>query len=84
VLRFGGLSSSLGRAGAIEEAVAFGSLEEVAAQTIGPRRKRASRADDDASDDGSAERLAERYPLVSVLRLPRNLGLSAARNAGTH
>lgn len=37
---------------------------------------------DDASDDGSAERLAERYPLVSVLRLPRNLGLSAARNAG--
>jgi GT2 family glycosyltransferase len=37
---------------------------------------------DDGSADGSLKLLAERYPEVRVLALPRNRGLAAAVNAG--
>src|SRR5262249_61093404 len=37
---------------------------------------------DDASDDGSAAQLHERFPHVSLLQLEANAGPSAARNAG--
>jgi len=37
---------------------------------------------DDASDDGSVERLMQRSPRVCLVRLDANVGLSAARNAG--
>jgi len=37
---------------------------------------------DNASDDGSAEMLAERFPEVRVLRMPRNLGFGGGNNAG--
>jgi len=37
---------------------------------------------DDGSADGSLVLLAERYPEVRVVRLPRNRGLAAAVNAG--
>ncbi|MSP89901.1 MAG: glycosyltransferase family 2 protein [Alphaproteobacteria bacterium] len=37
---------------------------------------------DDASTDGTADLVAERYPTVRLVRLPRNVGSGAARNAG--
>jgi len=37
---------------------------------------------DNGSSDGAADAAAERYPAVKIVRLPRNLGLSAGRNAG--
>ena len=37
---------------------------------------------DDASDDGSAELVAKRYPTVRVVRPPARLGAVAARNFG--
>src|SRR5436305_5063753 len=36
---------------------------------------------DNASTDGTAQRLATRFPAVTVLRMPRNLG-AVARNHG--
>jgi len=37
---------------------------------------------DNASGDGSAEMLAERFPQVRVLRMPRNLGFGGGNNTG--
>jgi GT2 family glycosyltransferase len=37
---------------------------------------------DDCSSDGSADRLAETYDRLTVLRSPRQLGVSSARNLG--
>lgn len=54
-------------------------IEALERQTLAPTRIIVV---DDASDDGTGERVAARHPSVTVLRLPRNLGLSAARNAG--
>ena len=37
---------------------------------------------DDASTDGTADLVAERYPGIRLVRLPGNVGSGAARNAG--
>ena len=37
---------------------------------------------DNGSDDGSAELVRERFPQVTVLALPRNLGFGGGSNAG--
>ncbi len=37
---------------------------------------------DNASNDGSPERIAERFSEVKLIRLPRNLGYAAANNIG--
>jgi GT2 family glycosyltransferase len=37
---------------------------------------------DDASDDGTSARVAERFPCVRLIRLDANVGLSATRNTG--
>ena len=39
---------------------------------------------DNHSKDGSPEHIAERFPQVRVVRLGRNIGLSAARNVGLY
>ncbi|HMQ32124.1 MAG TPA: glycosyltransferase family 2 protein [Chloroflexaceae bacterium] len=54
-------------------------LDALRAQT---RRDFAVTVVDDGSADGSLALLAERYPEVHVVRLPRNRGLAAAVNAG--
>ncbi len=54
-------------------------LDALRAQT---RRDFAVTVVDDGSSDGSLALLAERYPEVRVVRMPRNRGLAAAVNAG--
>jgi GT2 family glycosyltransferase len=52
-------------------------LRAVAEQTLPPRRVLVV---DNASTDGSVDRLEQRYPSVEVLRLDQNVGFGAANN----
>ncbi len=54
-------------------------LESVRAQTHSPRRVIVV---DDASTDASADFVADRFPGIELVRLPSNLGVGGARNAG--
>jgi GT2 family glycosyltransferase len=54
-------------------------LEALAAQTRGPDR---TIVVDNASDDGSPDRIAERFPEVELLRHDRNSGFAGGNNAG--
>lgn len=55
------------------------SLEALATQTRAPDR---TIVVDNASTDGSADRIAERFPDVELLRLERNAGFAGGNNAG--
>jgi GT2 family glycosyltransferase len=55
------------------------SLEAVAAQSRRPER---TIVVDNASDDGSPDRIAARFPEVELIRLDRNAGFAAANNIG--
>ena len=54
-------------------------LASVAAQTVAPAR---TIVVDNGSSDGSAERIAARFPGVELVRLGRNTGFPAANNVG--
>ena len=54
-------------------------LEALAAQTVAPER---TIVIDNASSDGSPQRIAECFPEVELLRLGRNAGFAAGNNAG--
>ena len=55
------------------------SLEALAAQTRTPDR---TIVVDNASTDGSPDRIAERFPDVELIRLERNAGFAGGNNAG--
>ena len=55
------------------------SLEALAAQTRAPDR---TIVVDNASTDGSPDRIAERFPDVELIRLERNAGFAGGNNAG--